>query len=263
MSIYLMNEVDLVDLPRPQIAVLTALANFANDEGEHVFPSIERIAWRTRYDRSQVQRIMAELRRCGVLEVVEERDARGLPTVYRINLDAAPKREKYRAVKCGPGGREMSGGGPQNAAPDTSVESSEEEESSHAHTRTREDSVVELVMREWREITGKRGSTTPARTKKIRAALNGGYSTPELRLAVVGAMANPYFAKDNPHYLFPETLFRDEGAIERHIGHALKHATPEPWWPRQPLPRSSPVAGDRSAGPRPSELEYLTSSNPY
>jgi len=81
-------------LSRPQQAVLVAMAESANDDGSHCYPSVDKIAWKAGYKPRNVVSIIRELRSLNVLEVVEEATARR-PTEYRIHLDEAPRKETF------------------------------------------------------------------------------------------------------------------------------------------------------------------------
>ena len=65
MSISLMSQVWRLDVGHGEQIVLLALADFADDDGENVYPSVDYIAWKTGYKVRQVQNIMALLRAAG------------------------------------------------------------------------------------------------------------------------------------------------------------------------------------------------------
>ena len=84
MSIELMSRVwREADLPSNEVHVLVALCDHAEDDGTQVFPSMERLAWKCRLSRRQVQRIVGNLRVAGILEVVAK-SSQHRPTEYRI-----------------------------------------------------------------------------------------------------------------------------------------------------------------------------------
>lgn len=94
MSIFVMAKVWQYDLPHPEQAVLLSMADHANDDGERIFPSMERIAWKTGYSKRQVQRVVQSLKESGVLVVVAP--ARwNRPTEYRIDFDKATPKPPY------------------------------------------------------------------------------------------------------------------------------------------------------------------------
>lgn len=99
MSLLLMVDVmTKVDVPRPQQAVLLAMADHANDDGSSCFPSVDRIAWKLGYKPRQVTSIVRDLRRAGVLiEVAPASQHR--PTEYRIDLSAAPPKPDFETWK--------------------------------------------------------------------------------------------------------------------------------------------------------------------
>lgn len=91
MSVGVMSLIWTRAIPTNPKIVLLKLADHANDDGRNVYPSIERIAAECSLSERTVQRIMAELRKAGV--VVVEREGgkgRGDPTLYRIDLEAVP-----------------------------------------------------------------------------------------------------------------------------------------------------------------------------
>ena len=86
MSVVIWSEVWRLDLPRNEHYVLLALANYADDDGGKVFPSVGKIAWMCGMTERSVQRILRRLGSAGILVAVKERP--GSTTVYRINIAA-------------------------------------------------------------------------------------------------------------------------------------------------------------------------------
>lgn len=72
--------------------VLMCLADFARDDGSKVYPCVKTIMHKVGRKRRPVQRILDNLRRRGVLVVVKQGRGRGQTTIYRINLDALPRK---------------------------------------------------------------------------------------------------------------------------------------------------------------------------
>lgn len=91
-----MGSVYEVELTHGQQAVLLAMADHAQDDGTDVFPSVARLAWKTGYDKRQVQRIIKELRKVRVLIEVAAA-AQHRPIEYRINLHAAMSKPPFVA----------------------------------------------------------------------------------------------------------------------------------------------------------------------
>lgn len=87
MSAKLMGQVYSIELGHAEQDVLLAMADHAQDDGSNVFPSVDRIAWKTGYDRRSVQRAMKALRE-GCVLVETAAATRTLPTEYRIDLGA-------------------------------------------------------------------------------------------------------------------------------------------------------------------------------
>jgi len=83
---------DLVISP-PKRLVLLALADHADHEDGNIFPSIALIAWKTDYSVRQVQRIMRNLAKDGILVEVSAR--RGKPTIYRLDLSKGQQKSAF------------------------------------------------------------------------------------------------------------------------------------------------------------------------
>ena len=88
MSIRVMNEVwESRKFEGNQLLLLLALADFASDDGGNVFPSVEKMAEKTRASRRTVQRNLRKLEDEGVLIEVRPASQR-FPAEYRIVLEA-------------------------------------------------------------------------------------------------------------------------------------------------------------------------------
>ena len=85
MSIKVMTMVFDAQLKSNQKLVLLALADHANDMGGRVFPSIERVAHKVCLSKRQVQRIMNDLRKEGLIHMTHKA-SRHRPREYRIDL---------------------------------------------------------------------------------------------------------------------------------------------------------------------------------
>ena len=81
------------DTPAEKL-VLLVIANYADDDGNNIYPSKQTLADKTGLDTRTVQRICAKLLEQGVLAVVSQ--SVGRPTVYRLHMDQMPALEKYR-----------------------------------------------------------------------------------------------------------------------------------------------------------------------
>lgn len=103
-----MGEVWGLTLPREQKYVLIALADHADHEGNHVYPSVGLVAWKTDYSERQIRRILEELEK--VAAIIPTDRQQGLVTEYRIDLSQIPRKEP-RSAKRGRPAR-------QNQAPD-------------------------------------------------------------------------------------------------------------------------------------------------
>ena len=85
MSIKVMTMVFDAQLKSNQKLVMLALADHANDMGGRVFPSIERVAHKVCLSKRQVQRIMNDLRKEGLIHMTHKA-SRHRPREYRIDL---------------------------------------------------------------------------------------------------------------------------------------------------------------------------------
>jgi hypothetical protein len=95
MSAQLMARVYAYRLTHGEQSVLLAMADHADDEGRHVFPSIALLAWKTDYSARQIQRLMRGLVvRQALVVVAPARQHR--PAEYRICLDRIPLKEPFR-----------------------------------------------------------------------------------------------------------------------------------------------------------------------
>jgi hypothetical protein len=96
-SIKLMSDVWASDLPFEEKTLAVALADFADDEGEHIFPSVARLSWKVGRSERSTQRTLAKLRARGVL-VAKNGLAGGwnVTVHYRLRADQLPPREPFR-----------------------------------------------------------------------------------------------------------------------------------------------------------------------
>lgn len=95
MSIEAMLAIWDLDLDHNEQAVALALANHANELGERMYPSLNRVAWRTGYSHDSVKRIVRRLREKGVLILVST-GHRGHAAEYRFDYSAVPRKAPYR-----------------------------------------------------------------------------------------------------------------------------------------------------------------------
>src|SRR3989304_4649412 len=94
MSIKLMSQVWEKELSHAEQSILLALADWADDNGERIFPSIARVAWKTGYEERQVQRIIKNLRAQQILVVIKNA-AVHYPNEYCINLSKATNKVAF------------------------------------------------------------------------------------------------------------------------------------------------------------------------
>ena len=103
MSIRVMNEVwESRKFEGNQLLLLLALADFASDDGGNVFPSVEKMAEKTRASRRTVQRNLRKLEDEGMLIEVRPASQR-FPAEYRIRPGSPTKTpQKARGVMVTP-----------------------------------------------------------------------------------------------------------------------------------------------------------------
>src|SRR3990170_829316 len=96
MSIKLMTIVWEADLPRDEKYVLLCYADHANDDGI-LWPSIERIAWKTGYGKRQVQYLTRQFVKQGYLvSQGSMKGGRSKTNHYCLNIAALPAREPWQ-----------------------------------------------------------------------------------------------------------------------------------------------------------------------
>lgn len=86
MSIKLMSRVWESDLPAEQKYILLKLADYADDDGARVYPSVATVARLTGVSERTVQRQLSAMRESGLLEVLEKA-TQHTPTHYLIRGD--------------------------------------------------------------------------------------------------------------------------------------------------------------------------------
>jgi hypothetical protein len=101
-----------LDLKNAKQLVLLAMADHADHDGENIWPSLNKIAWKTGYTERHVRRTVGELVKDGILVPVEIRA--GKSTVYKIDFDVAPRKTPLKKEKTG----QENG---SNVTPDTGV----------------------------------------------------------------------------------------------------------------------------------------------
>lgn len=86
MSIRLMAAALETSLPPTAKLVLVGLCDFANDDGDSVWPSLDTIARRASVSRSTGQRTLRGLEDLGLIEKVRGAGGRGITNAYRVNV---------------------------------------------------------------------------------------------------------------------------------------------------------------------------------
>lgn len=86
MSIRLMARVFETNLPTTEKFVLLAMADYASESGESIFPSVETLSRKTSLDERTVQRAILSLVGKGFLDLVEPGGGRSKTNEYSINV---------------------------------------------------------------------------------------------------------------------------------------------------------------------------------
>jgi hypothetical protein len=121
MSIRLMSKVFETDLPAHEKFVLLAMADYASDTGESIYPSIETICRKTSISERMVHYSVARLLNRGVIVLVKKGGGKTSNT-YRINPEAVEG-----CIPCTPGVHTVHPGGAPGA-PDPSLNQNETRE---------------------------------------------------------------------------------------------------------------------------------------
>lgn len=87
------------NLPREEKFILLAYADHADHEGNGIFPSVPLISWKTGYSDRQIQRVVGELLKRGIM--IHHGESRLGTEQYSIDLDALPAREPYKSQRRG------------------------------------------------------------------------------------------------------------------------------------------------------------------
>ena len=101
MSISAMTKVYESGLDKSQKAIALAYADHAHDDGSHIYPSVEYMAWKTGYSRRSVQMITKQLVDIGVL-VPEDKDGPNGTNRYQMDFNNLPVRKPFRGAKSAP-----------------------------------------------------------------------------------------------------------------------------------------------------------------
>lgn len=95
MSTKAMNRVWESGLPRDEKYILLCLADFGDDFGESIYPSIGYLIWKTGYSETGLKKILRKLRNKKYISVGFEASKYGT-NQYCINLESLPKRQPYK-----------------------------------------------------------------------------------------------------------------------------------------------------------------------
>lgn len=97
MSIQVMTDVwAYADVKGSELLILLALADFSDDNGENIYPSMQTLARKSRLSEPQARRVVQNLVKLELIEIVEKGGwdrGRNRANSYRINL------AKLRGIK--------------------------------------------------------------------------------------------------------------------------------------------------------------------
>ena len=100
MSAKLTGQVWELELPHKLQAVLLALADNAHDDGTNCYPGVDYLAWKTGYDRRNVQRILRQLEETRlIVSVANAEGGRGRGLEYRIDISKGTRKRPWAEVR--------------------------------------------------------------------------------------------------------------------------------------------------------------------
>lgn len=223
--------------------VLIALADYANDDGTGVFPSMPKIAAKANCDERTVERALTDLVELG--EIVEVGRTPKGTRAWRVLTGLEPTPDKLTGVP-DPDPRQVDGGPPADCRStpgnlsEPLMEEPSKEPSGEPSTNSGSsgdqlqhppsndelwiDDVVEEIFEAWRVGTGKNGNSalTAHRKKKLNTRIEeamkeGGLAgaRAELLEAVAGMVGSTWH-RDNGHQEFDQ-LFRSRETVEKFV----------------------------------------------
>ena len=96
MSVKLMGQVYELQLGHAQQSIALALADHGHDDGSHIFPGNEYLAWKTGYSERNVIRLLQDLETIGLLVPVNGQSiGRGNRQEYFMDIPAIPKKPSF------------------------------------------------------------------------------------------------------------------------------------------------------------------------
>jgi hypothetical protein len=98
MSIRLISEARNLKLEAKEKFILMLMADHANDEGTHCFPSIRRLEHDSGYSKNTVMAIIGKLKKKGIVELVQKGN-QTMPNQYHIDTSKGEKLPKFEPSK--------------------------------------------------------------------------------------------------------------------------------------------------------------------
>lgn len=79
-----------------QRAIIQAIADHGDENGNRIYPSYAYVAWRTDFSIRQVKRVVAGMVKLGAIIVTARGNSHGRSNSYRLNYEAFPRKPPFR-----------------------------------------------------------------------------------------------------------------------------------------------------------------------
>lgn len=100
MSIKIINSVWDSDITGTRLTIMQAFADYADDEGRSIYPSLDRLEWKTGILRRTLQRHIKSLVEDGIITKLGQHPALGT-NEYQINIEMLPPKKPFAEWKEG------------------------------------------------------------------------------------------------------------------------------------------------------------------
>lgn len=131
-----------------ELLLMLALADFASDDGDRIYPSVATLSKKVRQSERNVQRLLRKLVKSGLLEIVgNEHGGKGLATRYHIPIERVTSLHPLLAERVTPRvakGDTQGRKGDTAMSPDPSVEPSKNRVCTHAAPECPHEQIVML-----------------------------------------------------------------------------------------------------------------------
>lgn len=179
--------------------VLVALANFANADGESVYPTQSRLAKMTGLTDRSVRAAVSRLQEVGVLELIGQR-ARNV-NEYRLHLTTPepPSAESPSAEAPSGPARNLAAATPEGDSDKPSVNHQQN------HQQVEANPAVGEVWAHWKRRRGSARDLSQGASKQIRRALKAGYTAEQICWMIDALLASDWHRERKLLYL--STIF--------------------------------------------------------